>query len=276
MFVLLGYDLIIKIQKHQKKFDIDLYNKLYGKKAVENQRFYNIGAGGFRHPAWTNIDHESDWYREVQGDYIDIDWDLLSLKPVPIEDNSAEIVYTSHTLEHVTDKAAQNMFNESHRILQKGGVIRVTVPNVDLDYRAYRENDRHYFYWHEEGLDKEMNASIQQLFLSRFATTASTLHPDKSTIKIENAEVDRVFNQMEYEDALNFCTSKCSLQVQRKYPGGHINWWNKKKLFKMIENAGFDNIYMSDYGQSYSPVLRNTDFFDNTHPKLSIYVEARK
>lgn len=273
---ILGYDLEIKLRSIKKINNINLYVVEYGKDAVHNRRFYNIGSAGFRHPAWTNIDHKSDRYSESQGDSIDIDWDLLTLKPVPIEDNSAEIVYTSHTLEHVTDKAAQNMFIESHRILKKGGVLRVTTPNVDLDYRAYRENDRQYFYWQRDSVNRKRNASIQQLFLHHFASTASTLHPDKSTVKIDNAEVDRVFKEMAYEDALNYCMAKCSLRVQKKYPGGHISWWNKLKLFKFIENAGFNNIYSSGYGQSLSPVLRNTYFFDNTHPKLSVYVEARK
>jgi len=81
---------------------------------------------------------------------------------------------------------------------------------------------------------------------------------------------------MEYEEALNHCISKCSLEVQKKYPGNHINWWNKDKLFRMLRMAGFENIYLSGYGQSLSPVLRNTWIFDNTHPKLSLYIEAVK
>jgi hypothetical protein len=44
----------------------------------------------------------------------------------------------------------------------------------------------------------------------------------------------------------------------------------------MLKNAGFENIYLSGYGQSFSPVLRNIYFFDNTHPKVSLNVEAFK
>ena len=45
---------------------------------------------------------------------------------------------------------------------------------------------------------------------------------------------------------------------------------------KTVEKAGFTKIYLSGYGQSFSPVLRNTFFFDNTAPELSLYVEAFK
>ena len=279
----IGYD--IKVWRARN--DIDLYHRIYRKKAVENRRFYNIGAGSFSHPAWTNVDHASEWYRVVQEKGIDIDWDLLSLTPLPVQDDSAEIVYSSHTIEHIINEAAQNMFNESHRILRKGGVFRVNTPNIDLDFRAYKENDRHFFYWidwystpkacQRIKLNRPLNeASIQQIFLWHFASSASTLHADGSPERITDEELDRIFREMEYEEALNYCISKCSLEVQKKYPGNHINWWNKNKLFRMLRNAGFDNIYVSGYGQSFSPVLRNILTFDNTHPKISLYVEAVK
>jgi len=179
------------------------------------------------------------------------------------------------------------MFNESHRILRKGGVFRVTTPNIDLDFRAYKENDRHFFYWvdwystpkacQRIKLNKPLNeASIQQIFLWHFASSASTLHVDGSPERMSDEELDRVFREMEYEEALNYCISKCSLEVQKKYPSNHINWWNKNKLFQMLRNAGFDNVYLSGYGQSFSLVLRNILIFDNTHPKITLYVEAVK
>jgi len=55
-----------------------------------------------------------------------------------------------------------------------------------------------------------------------------------------------------------------------------MNWWNKKKAFRMLREAGFEKIYSSAYGQSFSPVLRNTALFDHTGPKVSLYIEAVK
>jgi predicted SAM-dependent methyltransferase len=279
-----GYD-IRRVPR--KAADIALYYKIHGKTAVEKRRFYNIGAGGFRHRAWTNVDHRSDWYKGAQGNSIDIDYDLLSLQPIPVEDNTAEIVYSSHTIEHVTNDAAQNMFTESHRILKKGGFLRVTTPDIDLDFRAYKENDRNYYYWVERYsspkaykrvcLNKPLSeASIQQIFLYQFASSACTLHIDGSPERISDEEFDRIFREMKYEEALDYCVSKCSLEVQKKYPGNHISWWNKGKLLRMLSVAGFDNTYVSGYGQSHCPVLRNISIFDNRHPQISLYVEAIK
>ena len=264
--------------------DLDLYRRLYDAESVDGKRFYNVGAGGFRHPAWTNVDHESVWYGDSQ---INIEWDLLALGPFPIPDASAEIVYTSHTIEHVTDAAVANLFRESHRALKPGGTLRVTAPNVLLDYRAYRDGDRDHFRhyidrYSIDGLWQPLynaplaKASIQQLFLNRFACSASTLHVDGAPERVSDEEVDRLFSGGPSAAAFDSCIAKCSLDVQRRFPGNHINWWSPEKVERFLREAGFDDIALSAYGQSRAAVLRNTDYFDNTHPPLSLYVEARK
>ena len=129
-FRTLGYD----IQKlENKKPDLDLYYAIFPKDSIINKRFYNIGAGAFRHPFWTNIDLKSEWYSSVQKNSNFINFDLFSLKKLPIPDNTTEIVYSSHTIEHINDEAAQNMFNEAYRILKEGGIFRITTPNIDLE-----------------------------------------------------------------------------------------------------------------------------------------------
>src|SRR6185295_10958452 len=123
---------------------------LYGEDSVRRRAFYNIGAGSFRHPAWTNVDFDSDWYECNRNNTLspgNISHDLLSLKPLPIESGSACILYTSHTVEHVTNEADEVLFREAHRILKPGGVVRVTTNSTDLAYRAYRTKDRSYYYW---------------------------------------------------------------------------------------------------------------------------------
>ena len=119
-------------------------------------------------------------------------------------------------------------------------------------------------------------ASIEQLFVQRFATAFSTLHADGAEERINDDELRRVFSELKYEDALDFCCNKCPIEIQQKYPGNHTNWWNRSKTIRMLEIAGFKDIYVSGYGQSQSPVLRKTTLFDSTHPKISLYIETRK
>ncbi len=238
--------------------DLELYYSLYGKTAVREKRFYNIGSGGFRHPAWTNVDHASQHYRSVQKTAgIDIDIDLLTDDPIPVDDEMAEVLYTSHTIEHLTDPSVRHLISEAYRILKRGGVFRVTTDDVDLDYRAYRSGDKLWFYTYPQVW------SIQRMFKTHFATS----------VNIDDGELDEVFDTMTYEDALDYCVSKS--EVDPDSPENHVSWWNQDKLIRYL-GKWFESPYRSGYGQSRCPILRNTDFFDNTHPKMSIYVEALK
>jgi len=271
----------------KKSFDLGRYSSIYDADSITNRRFYNVGAGTFSHPYWTNVDYQSDWYESNSTTAGSINYDLLALEPIPVEDSSAELFYTSHTVEHITNDAAQNLFDECHRALKSDGLLRITTPNVDLEYRAYKENDRDYFYWIDNYRSKSQwrrgsfsgpltDATTAQVFLSHFATSMSSLHRDGAADRISDAELASIFEELGKEGGLDHCISRCPLEIQRKFPGNHINWWNFEKLARMLKAAGFEDVYESGFGQSFAPPMRDTSQFDNTHPKISIYVEARK
>ncbi len=278
---------IIKVNTTEEAhYNVEAYSKIFPQESLNRKAFYNIGAGKFRHPFWTNVEKKTDWYEDSFVDSDHLEYDLLSLTKLPVEDNSAEIVYSSHTVEHITDAAAQNMFNEAYRILKPGGILRFSTPNMDLVHRAYKDKDRDFFYWiehlsipgeYEKACSKPLDqASLQQIFLYYFASQATELHPGSTLPKMSDEEIDRIFSEMEYEKALNYCTSQYSEEIHKKYPGPHVNWWNFDKASRMLSKAGFQKIYKSGYGQSFCPILRNVYLFDNTHPKVSLYVETIK
>lgn len=263
------------------RLDLSAYSR-YSEEARKNRRFYNVGAGSFQHPYWTNIDYASEHYSVVQKDFID--YDLMKLGQMPVDGESAEIVYSSQTIEHVSDAAVQNLLNEAYRILKFGGTLRLTTPDIMLTYAAYELNDRTYFYWadwyskkgtYENKFNMPQNkASIHQLFLHHFAGQLSEIDIRDDVRKYSDQEIMEIFGSMDLENALNHFTSKCKFNPN--HPENHINWWSWDKLKNMIARAGFDKIYRSGYGQSRCAVLRDINYFDNTHPKISLYVEAVK
>jgi hypothetical protein len=170
----------------------------------------------------------------------------------------------------------------------KKGITRLTTRNIDLYYKALVLNNAEYFYkWDIDTystpenmkrvfIRKPMNqVSLEHIFLFCFASQTSELHIDDDTYKISDEKFNTIFREVSYEQALDYCKSKCRVELQKKYPGNHVNWWNADKLFIMLQKAGFETIYLSGYSQSLCPVLRNTEYFDNTHPNLSIYVETQ-
>jgi predicted SAM-dependent methyltransferase len=282
-----GYQ-IERITKKADNKDFDLYKKLFPPDSIDGKKFYNFGAGLFRHPYWTNVDYKTDYYSEVESPNY-INFNFFSLQTLPISSEFGEVCYTSHTIEHLNDETVQFLFNEAYRILKPGGFFRVTTPDIELYYEAYKIKDKSVFYWIDQyslpkyykrvGTKPFNQASIQEIFLYEFASQTSNLidiEENNQLQKISDTEFDILLQNKELEDALNYCTSKCSVDIQSKYPGHHINWWNEKKLRAMLKKSGFNTIYRSGYGQSLCPVMRNIQLFDSTHPKISIYMEAQK
>ena len=265
------------------------YRAIYGSKAVVNREFYNIGAGRFKHRCWTTVDFMHERYAGIdKAEVPDIVYDLTQLQPLPVKDESAWAVFTSHTIEHVRDDAVQNMFNEAHRILRPGGAFRITVPDFDLAYRAYRSGDLRYFRTFTAGVIREDVATlpgkrnygrdpdVTRAFLNQFARQAAYMKEPHGKPLCDY--VAQVFAERPLAEAADAVTALCSDEAHAADPSGHINWFNYDKAFGMLRRAGFkaDGIYKSGYGQSSVSVLRNLRYFDRTRPCFSLYVEAIK
>ena len=50
-------------------------------------------------------------------------------EPLPYDENTIDLIFTSHTLEHLTDREALQLLEECNRILKPGGLIRIAVPD---------------------------------------------------------------------------------------------------------------------------------------------------
>lgn len=249
--------------------NLTLYGQ-YPKQSLADRRFYNVGAGQFRHPYWTNIDHGTDYYDAYLKKFPFIDHDLMALKPFQIESESAEIVYTSHTIEHISNEAAQKVFDEAHRILRPGGAFRLTTPDADLGFAAYKARDRLFWYW-----TQFRGAEIEQLFLHHYASQVTAIDPDTTPKKkYSSREIAEVLASRSLPEALDFFTSQCAFNPQ--CAGNHINWWTMDKAAQFLRRAGFTTIYRSAYTQSRFAPLRELPWFDSTHPAISLYVEAVK
>lgn len=263
--------------------NIDLYVKCFGAHAVRERRFYNVGAEAqFQHPAWTKINHPSEHYGSAS---IDLPWDLMSGLPLPVEDGKAKVVFTRYTLEHVPDDAVGHFLSEAYRSTAADGFLRIIVPDVELYYAAYQLRDDAFFYRCKHDLNTFPNedfvsnlnqASFEQRFLWNFASNASQLHSDGAAERITDDEFKCVFATLSFEDALDYCTSKCSVEIQRRHPHNHINWFTAGKLGSMLHKAGFSKVYRSGYGQSQCAVLRDAQLLEDREPGVGLFMEAQK
>lgn len=219
----------------------------------------DIGGGLTYRRYWRTMDFPTDHYKFMPG-IIDYKFDLTSGKKFPLEDNSVSCFFSSHTLEHIPKKYSQFILDEIFRCLKPGGVVRLTMPDYDLAFDALCNNNIDFFYPYDGDLYK------------RFLRIISGHYNDRES----KEEFDGNFQKMTKEELGDHYTDKITLNIVKENGHGwHANWWNFEKTAKMLSKAGFSEIYKSQPQKSISEDMRGK-YFDYTHPKLSLFVDARK
>lgn len=88
----------------------------------------NFGCGPNALQGWVNLD-------VARGEGIDIVWDLRH--GLPFADGSCAALFGEHVIEHVPKEAAEKLLRECHRVLQPGGVLRLSTPDAGRYLRSY-------------------------------------------------------------------------------------------------------------------------------------------
>ena len=91
----------------------------------------NLGCGSRFHPTWVNLDFASTHPGVRAHD--------LALG-IPFGDESVDVVYDSHVLEHFTKEDGRRLIRECFRVLRTGGLIRVAVPDLETIARLYLQS----------------------------------------------------------------------------------------------------------------------------------------
>ncbi len=90
-----------------------------------------LGAGENRGlPGWTYID---------ANDHCDLVLDLT--QPLPFPDDSIDIIYSSHLLEHFKHTDLLRFLAECLRLLKPGGQFSAAIPNAKIYLNAYHDTD---------------------------------------------------------------------------------------------------------------------------------------
>jgi predicted SAM-dependent methyltransferase len=91
----------------------------------------HLGCGYVNHPAFVNIDglplSHVHYIRPI---------DNLSC----FKDNSVDLIYACHCLEHFSHTKVYTVLFEWFRVLKIGSILRLSVPDFDLLINIYREN----------------------------------------------------------------------------------------------------------------------------------------
>jgi len=76
-----------------------------------------------------------DFFRSNNIEYGDV------TKGLPVKSESCEVVYSSHTLEHLDRSEAKQFCKEILRILRPGGIVRIVVPDLKQHVLKYLDTE---------------------------------------------------------------------------------------------------------------------------------------
>jgi len=105
----------------------------------------NLGCGERTHHSWVNIDYslkaklQKLWFlrpfiRSVPlSNYLHHDL----RRGIPYDNDTVDVVYSSHVLEHMEKGQAPLFLREIHRVLKPNGIVRIVVPDLELSAREY-------------------------------------------------------------------------------------------------------------------------------------------
>jgi len=97
---------------------------------MNENEFLNLGCGSRFINNWTNIDFASNSpfvkkYNLTKG--------------IPYDNETFKVVYHSHVLEHFSKDMANYFLSECFRVLEKNGILRIAVPDLEQICRLYIE-----------------------------------------------------------------------------------------------------------------------------------------
>lgn len=215
---------------------------------LENKRSSNIpilcnlGCGARYHPDWINID-----FHGGAGDVYT--WDLRNKLPFP--DQSCDVVYSSHAIEHFERAGARRFLQECRRVLKSKGIIRLVAPDLERiagSYLACLDAAKR----GQPGADAKYEWAVIELLdqLVRHQSGGEMLkHWCQPDVPAEDFVAARVGS--EYWRARELCKGQLpidsnlsAVEIGQFRLGGEVHQWmyDRYSLRKLMVVSGFQNV----------------------------------
>jgi len=102
------------------------------KNKQEYGKYLYLGCGNHRMPQFTHVEINIGKRKVGPPDIIaDI------TQHINLPDNSVDLIFSRATMEHLTYPDLINCLLENHRLLKKGGIVRMLVPDFDIMIQDY-------------------------------------------------------------------------------------------------------------------------------------------
>ncbi len=127
----------------------------------------NLGCGLAVAKGWTNVDaslnalvaswprmahkllyrlsgsnryYSQEQYCDLLENHVFLHHDLSH--SIPLKDQTADFVYSSHFLEHLFKQDAERLLTDCHRALKSGGILRISIPDLAYAVSLYMRGEK--------------------------------------------------------------------------------------------------------------------------------------
>jgi len=272
--------------------DLTIRDMLY---RLVNPVMLNLGCGKSYHSDWINMDIKSSGSDVIAHNLF---------HGIPYADHSVDVVYHSHVLEHMPKQFAPVFIQECFRVLKKGGIIRVVVPDLEQIVREYIKNL-------EQALnddDEQAGNQYEWIMLELYDQTvrnqsggamldywkqnpmpAETYIFDRcgreamdAVMLLRKHNVPQTPSQDLLVQAMTKPNEQILLQMAKFRISGEVHHWmyDRYSLRCLLKNVGFSDIQVCRADQSnianFNSYFIDTDQSGKTHKPDSLFMEARK
>lgn len=253
---------------------ISFYSSAWDSKLYEDfppkALYLNFGSGSFCHKKWKNYDFPGNtkFYRNIQGvkerDFQPINLCDTNLR-LAEQNNTVNLIYCSHTLEHLEENASHRFLSECYRILQPGGIMRLALPNTSTDFRYADLLNREKRAPRPMQLQYSIDAASHMLSEIKLSFSNQKI---ESLMALTDFNPEKFYKIMHEEGLKNkFCVDK---------PESHITFWSPEKIAQVGSTIGFKFTTPFYQGSTFAAPFTNLLVFDVTEPHITFYVELIK
>jgi YD repeat-containing protein len=244
---------------------------------ADGRALINLGSSARVAPGWNNLDfswlirlgrhrrlcawlhkmgllNDQRFERILRLDPAMIRWDLR--RGIPFRENTFDVAYHSHLLEHIDREDAAAFLRECFRVLKPQGILRVVVPDLEM-------------------LAREYLGVVDNL-------------PDRATMPQHTFAVEQMIDQMVIRTPRHRALQHPVVRLAERFligstdRAGILHRWmyDRFSASQALRDAGFEDVQVKD--ASTSGVAGWREFNLDTEPNgevylpFSLYIEGRR